>query len=200
MDEQQEQECLHGLRQGNQHAWRVFYDAHAARVWRYVARLMSNSTDVADVVQETFLAAARSAQKYDSTRGSLTNWINGIARNQVALHYRQLNRHRRVQQTDTVQEVADWLMSREATPPEALDRVELAEQIRSTLTQLPIDYETLLTAKYIEDASLQQIAANEDCGLETIRSRLARARRAFRQAFTKSDTYSTVERREHDES
>jgi RNA polymerase sigma-70 factor (ECF subfamily) len=202
---QQQQEVADGLRQGNQQAWRMFYDAHAERVWRLVTRQMSTSCDVADVVQETFLAGAKSAAKYDPSRGTLWNWISGIARNQVALHYRKQQRQQPLKQSDdgssgNREAVIDWLESREASPPEALASVELVSLIRTTLTELPIDYEELLTAKYIEGASVQQIAIAEDCGQESIRSKLARARRAFRRAFTQSSTYSTVERGEHDES
>ena len=94
MDEQQERELARGLRQGEVMAWRALYDAFAERVWRTVARLMGpGSADVADVVQETFLAAARSARTYDPDRGTLWLWLWGIARRHVAVHYRKENRH-----------------------------------------------------------------------------------------------------------
>jgi len=66
MDEQHEREIARGLREGEADAWRALYDAYAERVWRVVAHLMgANSADVADVVQETFLAAARSASAFE---------------------------------------------------------------------------------------------------------------------------------------
>ncbi len=201
MDQQQEQEVARGLRQGNTEAWRVFYNAHAERVWCLAARLMPTSSEVADVVQETFLAAARSAQNYDSSRGSLWNWLSGIARNHVALHYRDRQRQNRFKRIDDYpldgrQKVSHWLDNREAAPPEAFARAELAGLIRATLTELPADYEQLLTAKYIDDASIKQIATAEDCSQEAVRSKLARARRAFRRVFTKSSTSSTGDRAE----
>ena len=69
-----------------------------------VARLLGpNSADVADVVQETMLAAARSARTYDEVSGSLWNWLWGIARLQVALHFRKQKRH------DQLKSAGDWL-------------------------------------------------------------------------------------------
>ena len=63
MDPHEERELTQGLGDGNPDAWRGLYDAYAQPVWRVVARLMGpTSADVADVVQETFLAAARSAK------------------------------------------------------------------------------------------------------------------------------------------
>lgn len=201
MDQQQEQEVAHGLRQGNTQAWRVFYDAHAERVWRLAARSMPTSSEVSDVVQETFLAAARSAGNYDPSRGSLWNWLSGIARNRVALHFRDQQRRQRLTRIDGYppgprQEVVRCLESREAAPAEALASAELAALIRATLTELPVDYEQVLSAKYLDGASIRQIAATNDCSQEAVRSKLARARRAFRRAFTKSSTYSTDGRAE----
>ncbi len=119
MDQQQQREMARGLRAGKTDAWHALYDAYARPVWRWVARLMGGeSADVGDVVQETFLAAARSARKYDASRGSLWGWLIGIARNQVALNYRKRQRH------DKLREMADgttagndrlirWLAGRE---------------------------------------------------------------------------------------
>src|SRR6187549_239554 len=99
MDEQTAREVARGLRDGRPEAWRTLYDAFAERVWRSVARLLGpNAADVADVVQETMLAAARSAATFDPGRGALWLWLWGIARRQVALHFRKQQRHDRLRQ------------------------------------------------------------------------------------------------------
>src|SRR5215207_8841709 len=86
-----------GLREGKADAWQALYDAYAERVWRGVARLLGpRSTDVADVVQETMMAAARSAANYHPTRGSLWSWLWGIAHNHVALHFRKQAQRQRL--------------------------------------------------------------------------------------------------------
>src|SRR5437016_1418205 len=90
LDEQQERLLAQGLRAGKIEAWQALYDAYAERVWRAAARLLGpDCTDVADVVQETMMAAARSAAAFDPKRGSLWVWLSGIARNHVALHFRK---------------------------------------------------------------------------------------------------------------
>src|SRR6266851_1791634 len=144
MDEQQERDVVRGLREGRADAWRALYDAFAERVWRGVARLLGpRSADVADVVQETMLAAARSARTFDSAKGSLWLWLWGIARLQVALHFRKQQRH------DQLRQASDWLaasngkLSRwlEGTdavaPPALLEAAELATLVRTTLSELP---------------------------------------------------------------
>jgi RNA polymerase sigma-70 factor (ECF subfamily) len=198
MDDQQERDVARGLRQGRVEAWTALYEAYAQPVWRAVARLLGpDSADVADVVQETFLAAARSASGYDADRGSLWWWLCGIARNHVALHYRKQGR------LDRVKRAGDWLAAcngqmlrslrgHETPPPEeALASEELATLVRATLTELPEDYGLLLTAKYLDEVPVEDIARQTRSTSTAVRSKLARARQAFREAFEKHSPHET---------
>ncbi len=193
MDVQQDEELTRGLREGNPDAWRAIYDAYAQAVWRFVARLLGSATaDVPDVVQETFLAAARSAAGYDPARGSLWLWLCGIARRQVALHYRRQARHERLRQArDTLAlasgngQMEHWLEDRRVPPADVLQSVELAALVRAALVELSDDYGLLLTARYLEDVSVDEIAEAEKCTATAVRSRLARARQAFREKFSR---------------
>jgi RNA polymerase sigma-70 factor (ECF subfamily) len=73
-----------------------------------------------------------------------------------------------------------------AQRPEAVaERAELAQLVRVTLLELPDDYEHLLTAKYLDDVSVEQLATESRSTETAVRSKLARAREAFRQAFEK---------------
>ena len=183
MNEQQERAIAQGLRAGDPEAWRTFYDTFCERVWRTAARRIgANSADVADVVQETFLAAARSAGQFDPERGPLWAWLTGILRNQVALQFRKKQRHERIRELDV---------------PSGQDRherqrAELAALVREALTELNDDYTSLLSAKYLDEETVEDIAASEQTTTTAVRSKLARARRAFRDAYDQLTTDSPV--------
>lgn len=189
MDEQDQRELVRGLRSGSASAWHALYDAFAERVWRSVARYMQPCpTDVADVVQETFIAAARSAHTFDPERGPLWAWLWGIARRQVALHFRREERQTRllqaVEQLGPARElVLRWLDGREESPPDVLASAELATVVRVTLAELPDEYELLLSAFYLDGCTVADLVAQGFGTTEGVRSKLARARRAFRTAF-----------------
>src|SRR5580700_1979523 len=118
MDEDQAGDVVRGLREGRPECWRALYDAFAERVWRGVARLLGpQSADVADVVQETMLAAAKSARSYDAAAGSLWMWLWGIARVQVAIHFRKRARH------DRLKQAGDWLAASQGRLARWLDGV-----------------------------------------------------------------------------
>jgi RNA polymerase sigma-70 factor (ECF subfamily) len=147
------------------------------------------------------MAAARSAPQFDPAKGGLWFWLWGIARRQLALHYRKQQRHDRLKFAETWLangngRLQRWLDGQGESPHESLESDELAELVRATLLELPEDYELILTAKYLDGKSVEQIAAGEQTTPIAVRSKLARARTAFREAFSKySEPPATAESR-----
>lgn len=191
MNKDAEQEIAEGLQQGDRQAWLELYEAYAECVWNNVARLMGfDCPAVADVVQETFLAAARSAVNFDPERGSLRIWLYGIARRQIALYYRKhdpkiiLARIKKWWASLNGEKI-DWINAKEDTPPEVLQARELAAVVRFALIKLPAEHHALLLARYVDGQSVNKIAADFDCSPVALTSKLARARKMFRVAFSK---------------
>ncbi|MDA1229652.1 MAG: sigma-70 family RNA polymerase sigma factor, partial [Planctomycetota bacterium] len=95
----QEGEVISGLRRGDRTAWTTLYDTYSVRIWRYVAKLVGpNVAAVADIVQETMLAAAQSAQSFDDAKGTLWQWLAGIAHNRVSKYWRAEKQANRLKQ------------------------------------------------------------------------------------------------------
>ncbi|HNS23104.1 MAG TPA: sigma-70 family RNA polymerase sigma factor, partial [Sedimentisphaerales bacterium] len=226
MDRPTETEIAAGLRQGDREAWLALYDLYADKVWRNVARLVgSDPASVADIVQETFLAAAHSAGNFNPRRGSLWVWLWTIGKRQVALHYRKCEQRSALVQAQMWWMSLDgqkdqWLQGDEKPPSEVLESRELAELVRSAIEELLAEYQVLprqryigphllkrtiptcvsrrktliraessavvlLTAKYIDGAAIGQIADQAKGSRMAVRSKLARARKAFREAFAR---------------
>jgi RNA polymerase sigma-70 factor (ECF subfamily) len=191
MDKNAEREIAKGLQKGDRRAWLQLYEVHAECIWQNVARLMgAECPAVADVVQETFMAAARSARNFDHDRGSLRIWLWGIARRQISLYYRKQDTKvifaRTKKWWDSLgSQKIDWINAKEDTPPEVLEALELASLVRFALIKLPGEYQRLLLAKYVDGRSVNKIADNMGCTPVAVMSKLARARKTFRAAFSK---------------
>ncbi len=182
LDEPDQQAVICGLRLGDRDAWSALYDGYSADIWRYVARLVgAEATAVADIVQETFLAAARSARQFDPQRGTLWAWLSGIAHHQSALYWRQINKVQRLKELVEARadELRRWLETSEAAD-EPWARLELADAVRGVLADLPADYAALLTAKYLDERTLDELSRESGGTVDAIKSKLARARREFR--------------------
>ena len=63
----------------------------------------------------------------------------------------------------------------------------MAALVRVTLAELPAEYEALLTAKYLDGEPVDRIAVRERSTEVAVRSKLARARQAFREAYARHD-------------
>ena len=181
------QHIIEGLQTGDREAWLTLYDIYARRVWENVARLVDDVGAVPDIVQETFLAAAQSARAYDPQRGSLWLWLWGIARHQMALHFRKQRR------TVGLDRLRSWWQSLDGTkqlmlsnleaPVNLLASRELGDLVRHCLTRLSTEYQVLLLAKYMDERPVDEIAGQLACSSVAVRSKLARARKAFRREF-----------------
>ncbi len=191
MDSNTEREIIMGLQRGERQAWQKLYLVYAESVWRNISRLTGgDSTFVADIVQETFLAAARSARDFDRNRGSLWIWLWTIAKRQVALYYRKqkpsvgLNKARQWWAVLDGEKL-DWIDAKADMPLDILQSRELATLVRAALRELPADYQSLLLAKYVENQPVEKIAGQMNCSQMAVRSKLSRARKSFRKAFEK---------------
>lgn len=190
MNQKRQLEIASGLQSGDPTAWRQLFKEYAPQVWQFVARRMEGkaASGISDVVQETMLAAAKSACSFDLQRGSIWNWLSGIAKNQIALAYRTNARQ------DVCKRAADellqsggrlakWLNDSSELPEDLLAQAETVQLVRGALNRLPQDYGDLLTAKYLDELTVQQIADSRGSTTTSVQSKLARARQAFREIF-----------------
>lgn len=180
-----EQAVFRKLRDGDRNAWTALYDRYSGDVWRYVARLIgADAAAVADVVQEVFLAAARGARRFDPSRGTPWAWLAGIAHHQTAAYWRERGRAARLQALlESGQADLRRLLDAAEPVDDLLERRELIDLVRYVLAELPADYAVLLMAKYQEDRSLEALAEQLGGTVESVKSKLARARREFRAKF-----------------
>jgi RNA polymerase sigma-70 factor (ECF subfamily) len=66
-----------------------------------------------------------------------------------------------------------------------METAELASVVRAALAEITADHALLLTARYLDGESVAAIALRERASEVAVRSKLVRARQAFREAFAK---------------
>ena len=113
---------------------------------------------------------------FDPSRGTALHWLRGIARTQTALHFRR-------RQTRPEAAGDDFRAVARDADADPLAEAETAAAVRQVLGALPQDYEILLVGKYLDGLTLDELAQAAGSTAEATSSKLARARRAFREAF-----------------
>lgn len=167
---------------GEEHAWRLWYDATSADLRTYTVWRCGGRPDVADeIVQEVWLIAVRRIRQFEPDRGSFAAWLRGIAAN-------VLKNHRRKKVPGASGELKDLSEpALSATAHDALDRRDDADRIAEALTALPDRYEAVLRAKYLDQLSMAEIARGWNESTKTIESLLTRAREAFRACYRNAE-------------
>ncbi|MGK2947146.1 MAG: RNA polymerase sigma factor [Acidimicrobiales bacterium] len=155
---------------GDPEALRGAYDAWGAAIHTYCARRLS-ADDAADATQEVFVSAWRARQQFDPTRGSLPQWLFGIARNACyGIHRKRASR--------IVSGGDDGLDGMPATvEPDVLpDRLLLAE----ALQRLPERQRAVLLASFVDDQTNHEVAERLSLPLGTVKSDIRRGLRTLR--------------------
>jgi RNA polymerase sigma-70 factor (ECF subfamily) len=179
-DDRVEQERLRrrAVLAGDQRAWQAWYDQAYESLYRYVHWRSGGLEELAeDVVQETWLVAVRRVRAFDPRQGSFLAWLRGIAAN--VLRNRLRARRARAGGPKT------FLGQPESNVPAdaELIRRERAERVAAALADLPGHYEAVLRAKYLDGATVCQIAEASAQTCKAVESLLTRARQAFREKY-----------------
>jgi RNA polymerase sigma factor (sigma-70 family) len=151
-----------------------------------LARLLSKDADAAqDIVQEAFLRAYRGFAGYRGENARA--WISRIVRN---CYYRWLMSRRRKSRLEVYsndcgysEELILNISSDECTPEAMLVREEERQTVRFILDKMPAALREILMLRNFEELSYRQISEIKALPIGTVMSRLARARKAFADAW-----------------
>ena len=165
---------------GDAAALTPLYERHRGAVYRFALLWSGASPIAADVTQDVFMHLLAHADDYDAGRGPLLPWLLGIARNFV--HKRAGVDARYVADADEIEEI-------EAVEPahdEAIDSRREIDRLRRAIAALPPHYRDVLVLVELAERSYAEAAAICGCELNTVRSRLFRARALVAQALRAS--------------
>ena len=162
-------------RAGEPAAWDVLFRRYQLPLYVYVFELVHNEQTSLDVVQETFIAAARhiGGLRDDAKFGS---WLFGIAHQKCIQHWRKHSAKEVL--FDEVSESPDDF---EDGPDDLLIRREQEAEFMNLLNQLPLPQRSVLLLHFVEDFSLEEISRITETQLGTVKSRLHYAKRALRK-------------------
>ena len=164
-----DEELMLDLRRGGSDGAAIF-ERYRDPVWRFFRRRVSDPSRAEELAQDVFAAILEAAPRYEP-RALFRSYLFGIA-------YNMLMADRRRQPA-----AADWPHGLEPAAPTADPDVSL--WVRRALAQLDdADREVLMLREY-EQLSYQEIADLQQVPINTVRSRLFRARIAMRDALVR---------------
>jgi RNA polymerase sigma-70 factor (ECF subfamily) len=143
-----EQELLRLASQLDVEALAEIYDRYSPALYGYAMRLLNDTTLAEDCVAETFARFLKSLQKGLGPRDHLRAYLYRITHNWIVDLYRDGEQDSPLTPT---------LQGEEFTEDEVTQRI-LQNQIREAIHHLTPDQQKVVTLKYLEDWSNEEIA------------------------------------------
>lgn len=165
--EQFDQTWIERLQEGDQAAFRFFYDLYSPALWRHLLRMLGEEALAEEVFQETFILVLKKLDFY-SPRNELTNsfrsWVFRLATNRAIDEIRALKRRKREREAKTL-----------ATEPRVEQR-DLIGCLEGLISRLPSMQRTFLNLKVKEEMNYKEIADICGCSVGAVKQGVFRAR------------------------
>ncbi len=146
---------------------------HLGDIYRTATRLLADSTRAEDVVQDVYLQAWKSFDKFEPGTNCRA-WLYKILFNTMH-HYRRkwLNSRMVKESEDLLEQTVAWM------PPVAEQLTD--EEVLAALDQVPQDYRAVVLLVDVEEFAYKDAAAILNVPVGTVMSRLSRGRRLLRE-------------------
>ncbi len=172
------------VRAGDPDAFSLLVDRYHERCARLAMRLLGDSDDAADAVQDAFIRAYNSLDRYQE-RDRFSSWLMCIVANRCRSATETSRRradvagewwHAQVEPESSCGETFSGIMTPERDHA-------LAERLSVALAQLRPETRTAVVRKYAEDMSYEEMAAATGVGISALKMRVARGSAQLRRVL-----------------
>lgn len=150
------------------------YERYRGEILGYAVNALADQQLAEDVVQETFVRAWRSADRFDPARASLRTWLFAIARNGIVDAVRRRNVRARAAGASAE------APSVESAQPDPIERLLLSIQVDEALRRLSPEHRQVVVEVYCGGRTCADLSKELAVPAATLRSRLYYGVRALR--------------------
>jgi RNA polymerase sigma-70 factor (ECF subfamily) len=191
MDTRNDTELIKDYTNGDTKAFDVLVSRYARPIYAFVYRLVGNSVDVEDVVQEIFIKAWKNIRKFDSERNvQFKSWIFAIARN-TAIDWLRKKRpvifstinddKNSVSDGESNEKFENNIPDTAPLAHELFEREETANALDEILSSLHPDDKTIIILHHYETLTFEEIAEITKKPMNTVKSRYRRSMAKLRK-------------------
>jgi RNA polymerase sigma-70 factor (ECF subfamily) len=159
---------------GDQVAWDQIVRQHWRKVFNLAYKFVGRHDEAEDLTQDIFLKIFKALRTFDR-RANFQTWLISISRNLCIDHYRSVRKERETMARDV--DASDLSpVSRERSPLNQLEQVDLKQIIRQALAELPPALRQAVVLRDLQEFSYQEIADQLGLPEGTVKSRINRGR------------------------
>jgi len=179
MRNDQDNELIAQIANGDRRAMRALYDAYSEPVYRFAKVWLADPFDASDIMHETMIDVWKSASKF-AGRSSVKTWIFSIAKN------KSIDRNRKGSRT-VLQDADPDIVDDAPAPHAALESFQDAERLRACVDKLGPVQRAAVHMAFYEDLTYREIADIEDCPVGTVKTRIMHAKKLLARCLAASD-------------
>lgn len=167
----QEGALVEQARVGHRAAQHALYVRHYDRVRARIGRLLGRSTEVDDVLQDSFVLAFRDLRQLND-RTRFASWVCGIAVHQV---HRRLRRRKLLRRLGLDRQADETTLAQTIDPAASPETRLLVKQLDVALTTLAPRQRLAWMLRHVEGCSLDEVASQCRTSLATAKRDIAQA-------------------------
>ena len=172
------------VKSGDCDAFGPIVERYKMALYKVMYRMVMNRDDAEDLVEEAFIRAYRSINKFQTGR-PFYSWLRRIAVNN-AINFMKRERRGR---TEPLEYVEKTLSNGHNDPVQITRNKMLRERLARAISRLPEDGRVILSLKVEEDLSYDEIGRLLRIPKGTVMSRLARARAKLKQIYDSMEVH-----------
>ena len=172
---------------GDVAAFQQIYELRQGSIYRFVLHMTGNRAAAEDVTQEVFMSLIQRDCAFDPTKGTLSAYLYGVARNQLFRYREKEERYVALPEEESVAPKVNG--NRRMTvivPAVDLERSEKIDRVRRAVLSLPAAYREPVVLCDLQEMSYEETARILGCAVGTVRSRLHRGRTLLMQKLKDS--------------
>ncbi len=140
-----------------------------------IIRLITKEEENEDLEQEVYVKVWKNSDRYKE-QGSITGWINTIAKN-VSKDYLKSAYRKRQDITTSDDNVLVLIKDKKSTPENRLIKTERQKQILQAINNLKPKFKEVILLCEVEGYSYEECSKKLKCPLGTIKSRIYNAKK-----------------------
>ena len=172
---------LQAIAREDQQALAILYRRRGDMIYSFLVRMLGNTAEAQEVLQDTFIRLWRRAGEFDGQRSSATAWLVMFARG-LAMDKLRARSRREVAYGAYEQEVAT-LEAREVDAAEKLEADEISGICRDAVNRLPEPQSRALQLAFFRGWTHEEIARAQGEAIGTVKARIRRGLMALRKTL-----------------
>ncbi len=174
---------LESIADGDRTAMHTLYARHNVRVYRFILRIVRDTTIAEDLVSQVFLDVWRTAKQFEG-RSQVSTWLLSIARFKALTALRQ----RRFEDIDQeeVREIADD----SDTPETSLERATTSAILRACVAKLSPAHREIISLIYYHEKSVEEVGQIIGIPQSTVKTRMFYARKHLADLLRSAGVHS----------